>query len=364
LAANASRRPAGWTPPAGYTGTGAGGEHAHVNIDNGNDGFELIMVQADIDWSANHGIDGARGGRNDHPITHYHPCPLALSSIANMQFPSHQALLRDPNIWIGDTAASTHSTGNLQGMYEVVPETYAAGIQGIDGQTHKIDSSGKLQGTFHDKYGNFVATVRLESVAYSPINAFNLISIPQLLQQGWVLSGNGEFISVTSPDGVEIQFDIVVKTPKGQVYAACMKRHNELSAIGADGVETKIQPKMTINEAHAKYGHCSESLTRATAAHLKVNITRTPFHRCTACGMGKAKQKNVPKSIERLHRDICIIRKKHDSKAYVRPNWHMMVDAACGIKFSSFWNTKAEFVEPTCELIHHWIAQGIVIKNI
>ena len=102
---------------------------------------------------------------------------------------------------------------------------------------------------------------------------------------------------------------------------------------------------MSINEAHAKFGHCSETLTRATAEHLKVSITRTPFQHCSACGIGKAKQKNVPKSVEsdkeplvgeRLHHDICIIRKKQDSKSYVRPNWYMLVDAACGIKFSSF----------------------------
>jgi hypothetical protein len=45
----------------------------------------------------------------------------------------------------------------------------------------------------------------------------------------------------------EIQFDIVIKTPRGQVYAAYMKRHNELTAISADGTETKIKPKMSIN---------------------------------------------------------------------------------------------------------------------
>jgi hypothetical protein len=88
--------------------------------------------------------------------------------------------------------------------------------------------------------------------------------------------------------------------------------------------------------------------------------------------MGKAKQCNVPKSVEsdnpkvgeRLHADICTIRKKVDNKSYVRPNWFMMVDAACGIKFSSFWNTKSNFIEPTCENLHRWIARGIGIKKI
>ena len=219
----------------------------------------------------------------------------------------------------------------------------------------------------------FVATVCLQDVSYSPANAFNLISIPQLLVKGWTLGGTHEYISVTSPDGVEIKFDIVIKTPKGQVYAVCMKRLNELTAVSADGTETKIRPNISINEAHAKLGHCSQTLTRITAEHLKVGIIKNkPFRTCTACGMGKAKQKNVPKSVEsdepaigeRLHGDISTIRKKHDNKSYVRPNWFMLIDAASGMKFSSFWNTKAAFIETTCETLHRWLKRGIPIKFI
>ena len=279
------------------------------------------------------GVMIGKGGRNDREkhLTEYFGCyddldgveDVALSSITvgDMHFPNHRGLLKDPDMWIGDTAASTHSTGNCQGMYNLKDESYAAGIRGIDGNTHKIDSTGDLQGTFHDKFGTFVATVCLQDVSYSPANAFNLISIPQLLVKGWTLGGTHEYISVTSPDGVEIKFDIVIKTPKGQVYAVCMKRLNELTAVSADGTETKIRPNISINEAHAKLGHCSQALTRITAEHLKVGIIKNkPFRTCTACGMGKAKQKNVPKSVEsdepavgeRLHGDISTLRKKHD----------------------------------------------------
>jgi hypothetical protein len=69
-----------------------------------------------------------------------------------------------------------------------------------------------------------------------------------------------------------------------------------------------------------------------------------PFKPCVACGMGKAKQRNVPKSVESsnpvvgecIHADISTIRKKVDSKQYVRPHWFMMVDAALESSFLLF----------------------------
>jgi hypothetical protein len=71
---------------------------------------------------------------------------------------------------------------------------------------------------------------------------------------------------------------------------------------------------------------------------------------------------------ERFHANISIIRKKEQvggqGKSYVRPNWFMLVDAATGIKFSSFWTTKTDFIEPTCELLNWWLNRGIVIKRI
>jgi hypothetical protein len=91
-----------------------------------------------------------------------------------------------------------------------------------------------------------------------------------------------------------------------------------------------------------------------------------PFKPCVVCGMGKAKQRNIPKSVESsnpvvgecIHADISTIRKKVDSKQYVRLHWFMMVDAASGIKFSSFWKAKNDFVETACQVLHHRIGCG------
>jgi hypothetical protein len=134
-------------------------------------------------------------------------------------------------------------------------------------------------------------------------------------------------------------------------------------SVHADGTEVKVPPKqVSINEAHSKLGHCSESLTHKTVKSLGsiMTIKEGAFKPCAACGMGKANQRNVPQSSEsnepaigeRMHADISTIRKKVDNKYYVCPNWFMLVNAASGLKFLSFWNTKNAFIEPPCKIMH------------
>jgi hypothetical protein len=352
LESNASRRPAGWRLPAGYqrrnNGSNGGnnggsnsGEQAHANMDYGNDDcYELLMCQV---------------GKQD-----------------KMTFPKVKALLEDPNIWIGDTGASTHSTSHKKGMVNLRRADSTDNIQVGNSEVNRAEYIGDVPGTLYDQYGEAQSTAMLKNVTYSKDNAFNLVSIPQLLMKGWKLQGETDSISVTSPAGQSITFDIVIPTKKGRVYAVCFKRQNEIAAIHADGKEEKIPPTLSVNQAHAKFGHCSEALARSTAQQLHIKLLRGSFRPCTACGMGKAKQKNVPKSVEseqpsigeRMHGDICTIKKKEDNKKYVRPNWFMLIDAATGMKFSSFWTTKSEFIEPTCELMHGWINRGIGLKKI
>ena len=152
---------------------------------------------------------------------------------------------------------------------------------------------------------------------------------------------------------------------------------NEIAAIHADGKQETVTKTMSIILLHVRLGHCSEEMTRKAAAQLGIALQKTPFKPCVTCGMGKSKQKNLPKSHEEevepavgehLHADSSIIRKKEKDgnveSSYVHPNWFMMVDAASGMKFSSFWTTKQKFIEPTCKLLHWWLTRGIALKKI
>jgi hypothetical protein len=289
LAVNAHRRLASWRPPPGYCGggSGAGDEQGQASLDHGGDGcngYELMMCQ--------------------------------------LTFAQHKDLLHDSNIWLGDSGASSHSTAYQHGMTNMVDATSSDGIVVGNNQVNTVKSIGDIPGIFYNKFGDACVSATLTHVSYSRDNAFNLLSFPQLLMKGWTLSGKGDVGTVTSPDGIEINFDIIIPTKRGRVYATYFKRVNERAAVHADGTKMVVPPqKLTINEVHAKFGHCSEALACRTAKALGVPLKDGPFKPCAACGMGKAKQRNVSKSVEssnpavgeRIHADISTIRIKVDA---------------------------------------------------
>ena len=53
-----------------------------------------------------------------------------------------------------------------------------------------------------------------------------------------------------------------------------------------------LATKMGVNEFHNIYGHASESLLRATAKRLGVELTGK-MHACTGCSMAKAYRKGI-----------------------------------------------------------------------
>ena len=60
----------------------------------------------------------------------------------------------------------------------------------------------------------------LSKVALNRKHNFNLLSLTLMMQDGWIMSGNKEEITVTK-DGMKISFDIVMPTNTGAVYAGC-----------------------------------------------------------------------------------------------------------------------------------------------
>ena len=53
-----------------------------------------------------------------------------------------------------------------------------------------------------------------------------------------------------------------------------------------------LATKMDVKEFHKIYGHASESLLRATAKRLGVELTGK-MHACTGCSMAKAYRKGI-----------------------------------------------------------------------
>jgi hypothetical protein len=131
--------------------------------------------------------------------------------------------------------------------------------------------------------------------------------------------------------------------------------------------------KMTMRQAHEKFGHCSEDTTRKTAKALGIELSRGLLGPCAACAAGKAKQKAVPKcstyvpSTEnngRMFLDIATFKIIKDGPPVAKPNWCIMVEERTNLKISSFYKTKGGMVEPTCEQLHQWKLAGKQVKYI
>ena len=119
---------------------------------------------------------------------------------------------------------------------------------------------------------------------------------------------------------------------------------------------------MTFLEAHMKLGHPSIQETKKNQS-LGWELTNIET-KCEACAIGKAKQKGVTKQSnhqvakrngERIFLDLTSLKNTEfpDIEDVPKPYWRIIVDERTQMKFSEFYATKKQMVEPTCEFINY-----------
>jgi hypothetical protein len=119
----------------------------------------------------------------DTELTEYQLCGLT--------FPTAQKILSDPNVWIADSAATTHSTGHTQGLYDLRRTGTSDNIIIMgNGAKESAHSIGKLTGTICDQYGNQLNKSTMQDVTLLPTGMFNLFSLSVMQRRGWLLYGD------------------------------------------------------------------------------------------------------------------------------------------------------------------------------
>ncbi len=104
----------------------------------------------------------------------------------------------------------------------------------------------------------------LTDVNYNEKLNFNLISLTRLLCSGWnITSGNAAGITLTNNSGGVINFDIVIPTARGAIFACRFVRDADVCAASTD-----VGTKLNIQRAHELLGHGDEESTRKTAQEL------------------------------------------------------------------------------------------------
>lgn len=294
-----------------------------------------------------------------------------------LTFPTVQALLNDPNVFIADTGSTCHATRSDVGMTNRRNAAERDAITMGNGAKEKMAFTGELPGIICNKQGQEIAAAIMQDVAYLPSIKFNLFSCSKLQQDGWTMIGTKDEIKMTKGQA-QIVFDIVIPTAKGAIYAVYFKRNQQSGEVANmaaqdSGQEPYKKPHMTIMQAHSRFGHANEEATRKTAKHLGIKISQGKMGVCEGCSVAKAKQKNVTKQNEthvksqifgeRIFLDISTIRAQ-ESTPMTKPNWRIMVDEATNFKISDFYDTKAGMVEPTCELLNKWKQNNKIVKFI
>lgn len=200
--------------------------------------------------------------------------------------PSQFEILYEPDIWIADTGATNHATRFNNGAINI--REGGIGSVGQTGNAVDIEQTFDLPGQWVDRYGTLGLLALMKEVSYSRRMNFNLFSLGRMLANGWfITNGDSSGISIANASGDVINFDIVIKTRRGALFAARFLCQPEVH-----GANTDQGVSMNINKAHALLGHGDKESTRQSARELGWRITRGKMKPCVHCAKAKARQKN------------------------------------------------------------------------
>ena len=119
---------------------------------------------------------------------------------------------------------------------------------------------------------------------------------------------------------------------------------------------------ITVNDAHAKLGHCSEAFARKAAQYYDWRLTGGMMPPCEDCATGNGRQKDVVK--EFLLVSHLLKWENNEDKGYSKMFWLLAVDEYSRMKFSWFLNKKSELSAVMRDFIKKCKGHNIIIKYI
>ena len=294
-----------------------------------------------------------------------------MSVSEEMSVPGTIEALSLEDYWVFDTAASNHTTGHKRYAVNVRPSECLT--IGLAGEPVKAEYQMDFYLTACSRFGRELQDIKLTDVTYSEKHHFNLFRVARCLRSGWTISrGDSNGCVLTHTDtGAELNFDIVIPTRKGAVFAIIFRRRSEIAGAQIDPELTEAV-RLSYKVAHSKLGHPDENLTRSGAKALHWNIIRGTAEVCESCARGKAKQKNIPKISTgekatayggRFHHDITTI-KGREGVVCTTPVMHCQLDEFSDEGEVWFYKRKDLMIEGYCTYLSDVERNGTVVKFI
>ena len=210
------------------------------------DGWQIIHENGkDKEW---HVV-----GSKDNGVRNKNVLALAANKGSNVA-----SLVQDPNVFIFDSGASTHSTGCKDGMYDLA-DPKGSQTQMGDGVLMYAAAIGKLKVEICSPTNEKRGDGTLVELHYIPKSPFNIISGTKLQLEHWKVHGNiKEYVCTHGSH--KLVFNMRIDTTKGALFACCMNRKLEFTAVNLGEGQ-----KVSISEAHRLFGHMDKEATRKAA---------------------------------------------------------------------------------------------------
>jgi hypothetical protein len=188
LPANADKRPSNYKPK-NHEPTGGREEAGAVGVETllGNIDVDLLDVMNHVNSLPEWVVDAAEGGATVGDIGGGATLGEEPSTL-----PDSFELLKDPEIWIGDSGASRHSTFSPIGFYNHKNGDAEDRIMVGNGETIDPDAIRDLKVTVCNKHGVQMTDAVVKDVIYSKVARFNMFSITKCIKNGWKLTGDAE----------------------------------------------------------------------------------------------------------------------------------------------------------------------------
>ena len=264
----------------------------------------------------------------------------------------------EKNIFIGDSAATSHMTNRKMGVYDLVPINGSVMIG--NGKSISCTHKGKMDVICKHKDGSLARETW--EVKIVPELNHDLFSFTKAMKDGWQMNGKwkegGLMIELFKTGRASMKFDRMI--PSGSSWLMGIKIQRVI-----DHAHSAVEPGKSIltKRFHQITGHTGEYLLKPTAKYMKLNLIGE-LPPCETCAKAKIRQRNIPKKKlkqlptrpgYRIFIDISSF--KHTSRGGNR-HWLIVVDEFSDCVHSFFLNKKSDQIK----ILPMWI-KGIAKKH-
>ena len=197
------------------------------------------------------------------------------------------------DIFIGDSAATSHMTNNKTGVYDLI--LIRGSVMIGNGESTSCTRKGKLDVICKHKDGS-MANQTWEVKIVPQLN-YGHFSFTKAMKEGWQMNGRwkegGLMIELFTTTKTSIKFDRMI--PSGSSWLVGIKTQR---LVGQAHAVIEPGKSIPIWKFHQITQHTGEHLLRPTAEYMGIKLTEK-LEPCETCAQAKIRQANVPKKKEK-----------------------------------------------------------------